>query len=198
MPQTDLSRYPSRLVRKIYTERRPCYWRSKHTRESTKWVLHHEHHNQLKQPSRLGGRKLGRIDEMEEWVVDPSATGSPEYDREIREAEEREEYAVAERAAHEVCLLDIARPGRQRPRRRGKSGKTPTIDRVADSEVNERWESESVLSGWDDTEDWDGRSKDWEIPIGDYEEGWEVYIAGQKCDRAPQNLYSAVLRGNKH
>jgi hypothetical protein len=153
---------------------------------------------------------------MEEWVVDPSATGSPEYDREIREAEEREEYAVAERAAHEVCLLDIARPGRQRrrltryqharstesstrlARKKGKSGKTPTIDRVADSEVNERWESESVLSGWDDTEDWDGRSKDWEIPIGDYEEGWEVYIAGQKCDRAPQNLYSAALRGNKH
>jgi hypothetical protein len=57
----------------------------------------------------------------------------------------------------------------------------------------ECWESASEL--WDDTEDWDGRSKDWETPAGDYgvEEWEEIYIAQQERDRELQSLYSAVL-----
>jgi hypothetical protein len=77
---------------------------------------------------------------------------------------------------------------------------TPTISRVIDMEFTERWESESEL--WVDTEDWDwaGLSEGWEIPAGEYgEDEWEeVYIAGQECDRAPQKLYSGVLRGTEY
>jgi hypothetical protein len=82
----------------------------------------------------------------------------------------------------------------------GKSMGTPTISRVIDMEFTERWESESEL--WVDTEDWDwaGLSEGWEIPAGEYGENeWEeVYIAGQECDRAPQKLYSGVLRGTEY
>lgn len=157
---------------------------------------------------------------MEDWVVSASALGSPADGLETGEVEQQEGYAVTEKAAtrYEVCLLDIARPGKQRckltlcqhtqstqaharlARKKGKSMGTPTISRVIDMEFTERWESESEL--WVDTEDWDwaGLSEGWEIPAGEYgEDEWEeVYIAGQECDRAPQKLYSAVLRGTEY
>lgn len=44
------------------------------------------------------------------------ALGSPEDSLEIEEVEQQEGYAVTEKAEarYEVCLLDIARPGKQR------------------------------------------------------------------------------------
>ncbi|KAJ6492688.1 hypothetical protein DFH09DRAFT_1451444 [Mycena vulgaris] len=204
MRVTDVyqAQYPSRLVRKVYGEKFRMRGAINPALESTKEVLAKDHRKQLNQPSRLGGRKLKRINEMEDWVVSASALGLPGDSLETGEVEQQEGYTVTEKAEtrYEVCLLDIARPGKQRSRKKGESMKTPAISRAINMEFTERWESESEL--WVDTEDWnwDVLSEGWEIPAGEHgEDEWEeVYIAGQECDRAPQKLYSAVLRGTEH
>ncbi|KAJ7782219.1 hypothetical protein DFH07DRAFT_1010091 [Mycena maculata] len=196
------AQYPSRLVRKVYGEKLRVHGAINPALEYTKKALAGEHRKQLNQPSRLRGRKQGRVDEMWECVVSASTLGSRGHSLETEEVEQQEGYTVTEKAAtrYEVCLLDIARPGKQRARKKRKSMETPTISRVIDMEFTERWASESKL--WVDTEDrdWDELSEGWEIPAGDYgEDGWEeVYIAGQECDHVPQKAYSAVLRGTEY
>ncbi|KAJ7702605.1 hypothetical protein B0H14DRAFT_2648042 [Mycena olivaceomarginata] len=174
----------ARLVRKVYGEQLRMRGAINPALESTKKVLAKDHRKQLNQPSRLGRRRLERIDEMEDWVVSASTLGSPGDSLETGKVQQQERYAVTEKAAtrYEVCLLDIARPGKQRScilaeyvrlaRKKGKSMETPTISRVIDMEFTERWESESEL--WVDTEDWDwdGLSEDWEIPAGEYGAKW--------------------------
>ncbi|KAJ7114763.1 hypothetical protein C8R44DRAFT_880841 [Mycena epipterygia] len=146
-------------------------------------------------PTRLKGRKPTCGDSEEDlddalaeahWRPDPG----DKYRRD-------EEHVSVERTAHEVCLLDIAQPARQR--RRGAKRFQTIIQIMTDGD-------DTGSEGWDGaSERWDVVSNDdseWEeIPADEHEaDEWEeLYEKNLKVERAvtAARSYSAVLRGEE-